>query len=182
MKHEMYLVREMDKLVKAKDCTKYAIYPYGRDGIIIDEFLQNRNIEHIKVDNIKRGEGIFDLSVLMPTCKKRWNYRIAIKKLINSNLVKTKKEKTIPNHNSYCFERIADVEKQEGISSDYMKNLYIFINDKKDEQEDNKDELTENLCSTSNQKTDGWDALDETDELVEIGKSKICFNFNNLLY
>ena len=90
-----------------------------------------------------------------------------------------------------------------------MKNLYIFINDKKDEQKDNKDELTENLYSTSNQKADGpdlygfcktllflvnngflinflkklgWDALDVTNELVEIGKSKICFNFNNLLY
>lgn len=76
MKHEMYLVREMDKLVKAKDCTKYAIYPYGRDGIIIDEFLQNRNIEHIKVDNIKRGEGIFDLSVLMN--KEYMDYHIII--------------------------------------------------------------------------------------------------------
>ena len=33
-----------------------------------------------------------------------------------------------------------------------MKNLYIFINYKKDEQKDNKDkdELTENLYSTSN--------------------------------
>ena len=28
----------------------------------------------------------------------------------------------------------------------------------------------------------GRDALDETNELVEIGKSKICFNFANLLY
>ena len=92
-----------------------------------------------------------------------------------------------------------------------MKNLYIFINYKKDEQEDNKDkdELTENLYSTSNQKADGpdlygfcktllflvnngflinflkklgWDALDVTNELVEIGESKIYFNFNNLLY
>ena len=44
-----------------------------------------------------------------------------------------------------------------------MENLYIFI------------ELTENLCSTFSQK----DALDVTNELVEIGKSKICFNFNN---
>ena len=83
-----------------------------------------------------------------------------------------------------------------------MKNLYIFINYKKDEQKDNKDkdELTENLYSTSNQKADrpdlygfcktllffvnngflinflkklGWDALDVTNELVEIGESKI---------
>ena len=67
-------------------------------------------------------------------------------------MVITKKEKTIPNYNSYCFERITVVEKQEGISNDDMKNLYIFINDKKDKQTDNKDEdeLTENLCSTSN--------------------------------
>jgi hypothetical protein len=28
----------------------------------------------------------------------------------------------------------------------------------------------------------GWDALDVTNELVEIGESKIYFNFNNLLY
>ena len=96
-------------------------------------------------------------------------------------MVITKKEKTIPNYNSYCFERITDVEKQEGISNDYMKNLYIFINDKKDEQKDNKDEdeLTENLSSTSNQKEDGPDL---TNELVEIGESKIYLNFNNLLY
>ena len=53
-----------------------------------------------------------------------------------------------------------------------MKNLYIFINDKKDEQKDNKDEdeLTENLSSTGNQKEDGPDL---TNELVEIGESKI---------
>ena len=90
-----------------------------------------------------------------------------------------------------------------------MKNLYIFINYKKDEQKDNKDkdELTENLYSTSNQKADGpdlygfcktllflvnngflinflkklgRDVLYIANEFVEIGKSKICFNFNNL--
>ena len=119
----------------------------------------------------------FDLSSLMPTCKKRWNYRIAIKKLINSNLVKTKKEKTIPNHNSYCFERITDVEKQEGISNDYMKNLYIFINDRKDEQKDNKDELTENLCSTSNQKTDSPDLYGFYKTLLFLVNNGFLINF-----
>ena len=58
----------------------------------------------------------FGLAPLMLTWKKRRKtYRIEIK---NSLIQIGKKEKIIPNYISYYFERIIDVEKQEGISND----------------------------------------------------------------
>jgi len=75
------------------------------------------------------------------------------------------------------LERKTDIEKQEGISNDYMKNLYIFINDKKDEQKDNKDELTENLCSTSNQKTDSPDLYGFYKTLLFLVNNGFLINF-----
>ena len=123
----------------------------------------------------------FGLSTLMSTCFKKGekSYRIAIKnaliqigknqirEYVNSisnqlanNLnyyfyLSQQFEPHFPNYISYCFERITDVEKQEGISNEDMDSLQNYINDRKQEQRENKEELTENLCSSCSQKTDG---------------------------
>jgi CheY-like chemotaxis protein len=123
----------------------------------------------------------FGLSTLMSTCFKKGekSYRIAIKnaliqigknqirEYVNSisdqlanNLnyyfyLSQQFEPHFPNYISYCFERITDVEKQEGISNEDMESLQNYINDRKQEQRENKEELTENLCSSCSQKTDG---------------------------
>ena len=59
------------------------------------------------------------------------------------------------NYISYCFEKITDIEKQEGISNNELENLKNYINNKKQEQKNKKEDLTENLCSSCNQKTEG---------------------------
>ena len=59
------------------------------------------------------------------------------------------------NYISYCFEKITDVEKQEGISNNELENLQNYIGNKKQEQKYKKEDLTENLCSSCNQKTEG---------------------------
>ena len=59
------------------------------------------------------------------------------------------------NYISYCFEKITDVEKQEGISNNELENLQNYISNKKQEQKYKKEDLTENLCSSCNQKTEG---------------------------
>ena len=123
----------------------------------------------------------FGLSTLMSTCFKKGekSYRIAIKNAliqIGKNKIRDyindvsnklannlnyyfyltqQFEPHFPNYISYCFERITDVEKMEGISNDDMESLQNYINDRKHEQKENKDELTENLCSSCSQKTDG---------------------------
>ena len=123
----------------------------------------------------------FGLSALMSTCFKKGekSYRIAIKNAliqIGKNKIREyinnisdqlannlnyyfylsqQFEPHFSNYISYCFEKITDVEKQEGISNDDMESLQNYINDRKHEQKENKDELTENLCSSCSQKTDG---------------------------
>ena len=123
----------------------------------------------------------FGLSTLMSTCFKKGekSYRIAIKNAliqIGKNKIRDyindvsnklannlnyyfyltqQFEPHFPNYISYCFERITDVEKMEGINNDDMESLQNYINDRKHEQKENKDELTENLCSSCSQKTDG---------------------------
>ena len=123
----------------------------------------------------------FGLSALMSTCFKKGekSYRIAIKNAL-IQIGKNKIREYINNisdqlannlnyyfylsqqfephfsyYISYCFEKITDVEKQEGISNDDMESLQNYINDRKNEQKENKNELTENLCSSCSQKTDG---------------------------
>ena len=123
----------------------------------------------------------FGLSTLMTTCFKKGekSYRIAIKNsLIQIGKNKIKEyinnvsdqlannlnyyfylcqqfDPHFRNYISYCFERIADVEKMEGISNDDMESLQNYINERKYEEKENKDELTQNLCSSCSQKTDG---------------------------
>ena len=123
----------------------------------------------------------FGLSALMSTCFKKGekSYRIAIKNAliqIGKNKIREyinnisdqlannlnyyfylsqQFEPHFSNYISYCFEKITDVEKQEGISNDDMESLQNYINDRKNEQKENKNELTENLCSSCSQKTDG---------------------------
>ena len=123
----------------------------------------------------------FGLSTLMTTCFKKGekSYRIAIKNAliqIGKNKIKEyinnvsdqlannlnyyfylcqQFDPHFRNYISYCFERIADVEKMEGISNDDMESLQNYINERKYEEKENKDELTQNLCSSCSQKTDG---------------------------
>ena len=59
------------------------------------------------------------------------------------------------NYISYCFEKITDVEKQEGITNKEIESLQNYIGNKKQEQKNKKEDLTENLCSSCNQKTNG---------------------------
>ena len=123
----------------------------------------------------------FGLSTLMSTCFKKGekSYRIAIKNAliqIGKNKIKDyinniseelanninyyfylnqQFEPHFPNYISYCFERLTDVDKQEGINKNEMESLQNYINDRKHEQKENKENLTENLCSSCSQKTDG---------------------------
>ena len=65
----------------------------------------------------------FGLAPLMLTWKKRRKtYRIEIKNSL-IQIGKNKIREKIPNYISYYFERIIDVEKQEGISNDYTEKL-----------------------------------------------------------
>ena len=64
-------------------------------------------------------------------------------------------EPHFPNYISYCFQKITDVENQGGISKDEIENLENYINNKKQELKEKKEDLTENICSSCNQKTDG---------------------------
>ena len=115
----------------------------------------------------------FGLSTLMSTCFKKVekSYKIAIKSpliQIGKNKIREyinnisdqlannlnyyfylnqQLEPHFPNYISYSFERITDAGKQEGISNNDMESLQSYINDKKQEQKENKEELTENLCS-----------------------------------
>ena len=57
--------------------------------------------------------------------KRRKTYRIEIKNSL-IQIDKNKIRKIILNYISYYFERITDVEKQEGIGNDYTEN-YIFL-------------------------------------------------------
>jgi len=123
----------------------------------------------------------FGLSTLMSTCFKKGekSYRIAIKNAliqIGKNKIKDyinniseelanninyyfylnqQFEPHFPNYISYCFERLTDVDKQEGINKNEMESLQNYINNRKHEQKENKENLTENLCSSCSQKTDG---------------------------
>ena len=123
----------------------------------------------------------FGLSTLITTCfeKVETSYRILIKntliqieknkikeyinnisKQLENNLnyyfyLSEKFEPHFANYISYCFDKITDVEKQKGINNDEMKNLQDYINDRKMEHLEIKNEITENLCSTCSQKTDG---------------------------
>jgi len=123
----------------------------------------------------------FGLSTLMSTCFKKGekSYRIAIKNAliqIGKNKIREyinnisdqlannlnyyfylnqQFEPHFPNYISYCFEKITDVEKQEGISNNEQESLQNYINDRKQEQKEEKNELSENICSSCQQKTDG---------------------------
>ena len=123
----------------------------------------------------------FGLSTLMTTCFKKGekSYRIAIKNSliqIGKNNIKDyitnisdqlannlnyyfylnqQFEPNFPNYISYCFDKLSDIENQEGISINEMENLQNYINDKKQEQKEKKEDLTEGLCSSCNKKTDG---------------------------
>ena len=102
----------------------------------------------------------FGLSTLMSTCFKKGekSYRIAIKNAliqIGKNKIREyinnisdqlannlnyyfylnqQFEPHFPNYISYCFQKITDVEKQEGISNNEQESLQNYINDRKQEQ------------------------------------------------
>jgi len=123
----------------------------------------------------------FGLSNLMTTCFKKGekSYRIAIKNAliqIGKNKIKDyitnisdqlannlnyyfylnqKFEPNFQNYISYCFYKLSDIENQEGISNNEIENLQNYINDKKQEQQEKKEDLTEGLCASCNTKTDG---------------------------
>ena len=108
----------------------------------------------------------FGLSTLMSTCFKKGekSYRIAIKNALiqigknkireyinnifeqlanNTNYyfyLNQQFEPHFSNYISYCFEKLTDVDKQEGINNNEIEN---------------KENLTENICSSCSQKTDG---------------------------
>ena len=123
----------------------------------------------------------FGLPTLMTTCfnKGEKSYRIAIKNsLIQIGKNKIKEylddicdqlannlnyffylsqafEPNFPNYIAYCFEKISDVEKQRGITNDEVESLQNYINNKKQEQRDKKEDLTGNLCMFCSQNTNG---------------------------
>jgi len=123
----------------------------------------------------------FGLSTLMSTCFKKGekSYRIAIKNALiqigknkireyinnifeqlanNTNYyfyLNQQFEPHFPNYISYCFEKLTDVDKQEGINNNEKENLQNYINERKHEEIENKENLTENICSSCSQKTDG---------------------------
>ena len=114
----------------------------------------------------------FGLSNLMTTCfnKGEKSYRIAIKNsLIQIGKNKIKEyldyicdqlannlnyyfylsqefEPNFNNYIAYCFEKISDVEKQIGITKDETESLENYINNKRQEQGNKKEDLTANLC------------------------------------
>ena len=55
--------------------------------------------------------------------------------------------------------------------------IYIFLLMTKKMNKDNKDELTENLCSTSNQKTDGPDLYGFCKNLFFLVNNGFLINF-----
>ena len=122
----------------------------------------------------------FGLSNLMTTCfnkgKKSYLYAIknsliqigtnTIKEYINdicnqlsNNLnyffyLNQNFEPNFSNYISYCFEKITDVENQEGINNDEMEELQSYINGKKLEQK-KKEDITQNLCMSCQKETPG---------------------------
>ena len=123
----------------------------------------------------------FGLSTLMTTCFKKGekSYRIAIKNAliqIGKNQIRDyitnisdqlannlnyyfylteQFEPNFTNYISYCFEKLTDVEKQEGITNNEIESLQNYINEKKQDQKGKKEDLTEGLCPSCNIKTDG---------------------------
>ena len=141
----------------------------------------NAREEKIDVFGETKYTPCFGLSTLMSICfqKGEKSYRIAIKNSliqISKNQIKEYVnnvcgqlannlnyffylsqafEPNFPNYIAYCFEKITDIEKQEGITNDEMESLQNYINDKKQEQKDKTEDLTGNLCMFCNQNTDG---------------------------
>ena len=123
----------------------------------------------------------FGLPTLMTTCfnKGEKSYRIAIKNsLIQIGKNKIKEylddicdqlannlnyffylsqafEPNFPNYIAYCFEKICDVDRQIGITNEEKESLQNYINNKKQEQRDKKEDLTGNLCMFCSQNTNG---------------------------
>ena len=123
----------------------------------------------------------FGLSTLMATCfnKGEKSYRIAIK----NSLIQIGKNKIIeyinnicdqlannlnyyfylsqafepnfPNYLAYCFEKITDVENQDGITDNELENLQNYINSIKLDQNEKKEDLTGNLCMFCQKNTPG---------------------------
>ena len=123
----------------------------------------------------------FGLSNLMTNCFKKGekSYRIAIKNAliqIGKNQIKEyitnisdqlannlnyyfylteQFEPNFTNYLSYCFEKLTDVENQEGITNNEMESLQNYIDEKKQEQKGKKEDLTEGICSSCSIKTEG---------------------------
>ena len=122
----------------------------------------------------------FGLSALMSTCfiKCEKSYRILIKSTLiqicknkirdyinniseqlANNLkyyyyLNQKFEPNFSNYISYCFEKLTDVEKQEGISNNEINSLENYNNNIKQKQIENKDQVLVNLCSLCYKKTE----------------------------
>ena len=123
----------------------------------------------------------FGLSTLMTTCFKKGekSYRIAIKNAliqIGKNQIRDyitnisdqlannlnyyfylaeQFEPNFTNYLSYCFEKLTDVENQEGITNNEIESLQNYINEKKQDHKGKKEDLTEGLCASCNIKTEG---------------------------
>ena len=151
------------------------------DDIFGISFIKVNSREYITKKLETQMEPCFGLSNLMRTCfqKGEKSYRIAIKNSliqIGKNAIKDyindicnqlsnnlnyffylnqDFQPNFSNYISYCFEKITDLEKQEGINNDEMEDLQNYINSKKQEQKEKKEDLTQNLCMSCQTQTPG---------------------------
>ena len=94
--------------------------------------ILNRNNKYIGISSVKIGKSF--------ACYINLEYKPLIQEKFKEKYLLKNQFCLVLDYISYYFERITDVEKQEGVSNDYTENFHIFllINDKKHEKKKKK--------------------------------------------